>query len=163
LGVKSFSSAFVGLAVIGAWLFLAPAAQAGARHFWRVPSPDHEQTFALGMEQNRVWAERGSDRHLVVLLNFTNDPYVDRNNPRQYDNFTFSFPSVKLGRDGHTFYYHAGDGRLIPVARRRPDFLGINEITLLPNASLGLDKPHGYLTLTLLIWDRTEADSADSK
>jgi hypothetical protein len=159
--VKRFSPAILGLAVVGAWLFITPSAQAYARHFWCVPSPDHEQTFAYGSEQHRVWAERGRDRHLAVLLDLTNDPYVDRDNPRQYDDFTFSFPDVTLGKDGHTFYYHTSDGRSIPVASKSPDFLGINEIHLLPNASLKVDKPHGYLSLTLLIQD--DVDSADAE
>ncbi|HEV3272415.1 MAG TPA: hypothetical protein VGZ93_09565 [Candidatus Methylacidiphilales bacterium] len=148
--MKSFSRAIPVLA-IGAWLFTTPAAQAYTCHLWNVASPNHEQTFAYGSEQHRVWAERGRDRHLAVLLDFTNDPYVDSDNPRQYDNFTFSFPGVTLGKDGHTFYYRTPDGRSIPVAAKRPDFFGINEIHLLPNAFLIVDKPHGYLTLTLVI------------
>jgi hypothetical protein len=139
--------------MISAWLFCASSVQAYTQHSWRVASPDHEQTFAYGTEQNRVWAERGRDRHLVVLLNFTNDPYVDRQNPRQYDNFTFTFPGVTLGKDGHTFYYHTSDGRSIPVASKRPDFLGVNEIHLLPNANLIVKQPHGYLSLVLVIQD----------
>jgi len=153
--MKKFCVAFLGLAVAGVWLFLAPSAQAYTRHFWTLVSPDHEQTFSYGSEQNRVWDERGRDRHLVVLLNFTNDPYVNRDNPRMYDNFTFSFPGVTLGKDGHTFYYHTPDGRSIPVASKRPDFLGIKEVKLLPNASLIVEKPHGYLTLTLLVQDES--------
>jgi hypothetical protein len=147
--------------VVGAWLFLAPSAQAYTRHFWCVPSPDHEQTFAYGSEQRRVWATRGHDSHLAVLLDFTNDPYVDQTNPRQYDNFIFAFPNVTLGKDGHTFYYHTSDGRSILVASKSPDFLGINEIHLLPNAYLKVDKPHGYLSLSLLIQDHV--DSADAE
>ena len=143
----------MGLAVVGAWLFCTPPALASAPHFWRVASPDHEQTFAFGTEQNRVWAMRGRDRHLAVLLSFTNDPFVDRQNPRQYDNFTFAFPGVTLGKDGRTFYYHASDGRSIPLASKRPDFLGIDEIKLLPNASLIVNQPHGYLSLALAIED----------
>jgi hypothetical protein len=148
--VKRFLPLFLGLAM-GAWLFIAPSARAYTGHFWNVASPDHEQTFAYGSEQRRVWAERGRDRHLAVLLDFTNDPYVDSNDPRQYDNFIFSFPGVTMGKDGHTFYYHTPDGRSIPVAAKRPDFLGINEIHLLPNASLMVDQPHGYLSLTLVL------------
>ena len=137
--------------LVGAWFLLSAVAQAGAPHFWRVASPDHEQTFAYGSEQNRAWAERGNDRHLVVLMTFTNDPYVDRQFPRETDDFTFSFADVKLGPDGHTFYYHAADGRAIPVANKHASFLGIDQIRLLPNVELEIRKPHGYLTLTLLI------------
>jgi hypothetical protein len=136
------------IAVLGAWLFTTAAAQADG--YWRVTSPDHGQTFAYGSEQNRVWAERGRDRHLVVLMTFTNDPYVDRQNPRETDDFTFSFPEVKLGSDGHTFFYHAPNGRTVPVAEQHPSFLGINQIRLLPTAALEIRKPHGYLTLTLV-------------
>lgn len=143
----------MGLAVVGLWLFITPSVRASTQHFWRVASPDHEQTFTYGTETNRIWAQRGHDRHLIVLLNYTNDPYVDRQNPRQYDNFTFSFPGVTLGKDGHTFYYHASNGRSIPVASKRPDFLGVNEVHLLPNASLIIMKPHGYLSLILEIQD----------
>jgi hypothetical protein len=150
----------MGLAVLGAWLFVGSCAFAYARHFWSVPSPDHEQTFAFGSEQHRVWAARGPDKHLAVLLDFTNDPYVDNDNPRGYDNFTFAFPGVTLGKDGRTFYYHTTDGRFIPVASKRPDFLGINEIHLLPNASLIVDKPHGYLTVSLLIQDGVDTTNA---
>lgn len=116
-------------------------------------SPDHGQTFTYGSEQRRVWETRGKGRQLALLLDFTNDPYVDRNNPRQYDYFTFTFPSVKLGADGRTFYYHTTDGRSLPVAVKRRDFLGINEIKLLDSASLVVRKPHGYLSLTLVIHD----------
>jgi hypothetical protein len=130
---------------------VASSAPADTRHSWRVASPDHEQTFAYGTETNRVWAERGRDRHLALLLNFTNDPYVDRQNPRQYDNFTFAFPTVKLGKDGHTFFYTAPDAHSVPVAEKCRDFLGIHEIKLLPNARLIVSKPHGYLTLVLSI------------
>jgi hypothetical protein len=145
------------LILAGAVLLVTLPVQAEPRQFWNIASPDHEQTFAYGSEQNRIWTERGRDRHLVVLLNFTNDPFVDRQNPRQYDNFTFSFPGVTLGRDGHTFYYRASDGRKIPVATRQPDFLGINEIHLLPNASLVVDLPHGYLSLSLAVQDHVDA------
>ncbi len=131
-----------------ALLLLAPSiAQAG----WFITSPDHEQTFSYGTESNRAWAERGRDHHLVLLINFTNDPFVDRQNPREYDNFTFSFPRVVLGRDGSTFYYHAPDGAVVPVARRSPGFLGIQQIDLLPSAYLIVRKPHGYLTLTIVV------------
>ena len=71
-GVKR-SALTIALAL--AWLCLAPAARADGPHFWRIASPDHEQTFAYGSEQRRVWAERGPGiRHLAVLLDFTNDP-----------------------------------------------------------------------------------------
>jgi hypothetical protein len=157
--VKRFPLAWTSLVIACAWLSLAVNARADLPHFWRVASPDHEQTFAYGSEQSRVWKEWGPDRHLVVLLNFTNDPYVDQNNPRRYDNFSFSFPGITLGKDGRTFFYHAPDGRRIAVAAKRPDFLGINEIHLLPNAALEIDKPHGYLSLTLIIADRAETAS----
>jgi hypothetical protein len=151
--VKRFGVAFLCAAVAGACLSLAPSAQAYTQHFWSVPSPDHGQTFAFGSEKNRQWIERGSNRHLAVILRFTNDPYVNSDYPRRYDDFTFSFPGISLGRDGRTFYYHAADGRSIPVASKRPGFLGIEEIKLLPNASLVVDQPHGYLSLAILVED----------
>jgi hypothetical protein len=118
---------------------------------FRVVSPDHEQTFSFGMEQRRAWGERGPDRHLVLYLNYTNDPYVDRNNPREYDNFMFSFPTITRAQDGHTFMCRAPNGRLVPVADKHPSFLGIDQIRLLPNANLIIRKPHGYLTVLLEI------------
>ena len=157
--MKRFSRAFLGLAA-GAWLSLGTSAQAYTRRFWCVPSPDHEQTFVFGSERNRQWTERGRDKHLAVVLNFTNDPYVNSDYPRRYDNFVFSFPSVTLGKDGHTFYYHVPDGRLIPVASKRPGFLGIDEIKLLPTVSLSIEQPHGYLSLALLIQDAPVADDS---
>jgi hypothetical protein len=150
--VKRFFRILLGLTT-GLWLFIVPSAQAYTQHVWRVPSPDHAQTFVFGSEKNRQWTERGRDHHLAVILNFTNDPYVNSDYPRRYDNFTFSFPGVALGKDGHTFYYHASDGRSIPVASKRPGFLGIEEIKLLPNAALSIEQPHGYLSLSLLVQD----------
>jgi hypothetical protein len=147
--MKTTIATFV-LFCAGVILLLSTSAQAYTRHSWRIQSPTHEQTFAYGTETNRVWAQWGRDKHLALLLSFTNDPYVDRSNPRQYDNFRFDFPSVTLGKDGHTFYYRAEDGRLIPVARKFPVFLG-DEIRLLPNAALSVVKPHGYLTVTILV------------
>jgi len=84
-------------------------------------------------------------------LDFTNDPYVDNDNPRQYDNFTFDFPQVRLGTNGHTFYYHAPDGRSLPVAVNQADDVGVDEIKLLPTSFLVVRQPHGYLSLELVI------------
>jgi hypothetical protein len=93
--VKNFLSRYLAFAA-GAWLYFGWIARADDDHSWRVTSPDHGQTFAYGTEQNRVWAERGRDRHLAVLLNFTNDPFVDRQNPREYDNFTLPWRASTL-------------------------------------------------------------------
>ena len=135
---------------LGAWLALGLPAFAGD-YFWKLVSPDHEQTFAYGTETNRVWKLWG--RHLALLLNFTNDPYVDYDNPRQYDNFRFDFPNVRLGTDGRTFYYQTTDGRRIPVAAIRPDFFGIGEVRLLPNANVVVRRPSGYITVYLNVLD----------
>jgi len=150
--VKGFSAALYCVAVCS-WITAGVPAKAYAQHVWHVPSPDHGQTFAYGSEQNRVWITRGSDRHLALLLNFTNDPYVDRNNPREYDSFTFNFPDVSLGTDGHTYYYRTSSGRLLPVAAKEPDVLGGDEIKLLNSSCLVIKSPHGYLTLTLVVQD----------
>jgi hypothetical protein len=144
---------FLAALALAAWLAAMLMASAAGTHFWRIVSPDHEQTFAYGSETNRVWMPWGRDRHLALLLDFTNDPYVDRQNPRAYDNFRFDFPSVRLGADGRTFYYHASDGRAIPVAVKRPDFLGIDEVKLLPDAIVVVATPHGYITVYLNVLD----------
>ncbi len=107
----------------------AVAAQAGPRHFWRIPSPDHEQTFTYGSERGRQWTQSGADRHLAVWLHFTNDPYVNVDYPRRYDDFLFSFPPVKLGPDG-IFYYRDDNDRRIPIAQRRTGLFGIEEVDL---------------------------------
>ncbi len=143
----------LGALVLAAWIAADASAFAAAPHFWRITSPDHEQTFVYGTETNRVWAQWGRDRHLALLLDFTNDPYVDYQNPRQYDNFRFDFRSVRLGPDGRVFYYHTSDGPAIPVAVRHPDFLGIDEIRLLPNAAVDVERPHGYITVILNVLD----------
>ena len=144
--------ALLGLLVLMT-LVPGPSARADARHVWYVASPDHGQTFAYGSEQSRVWCVRGGNRHLALLLNFTNDPYVDRINSRQYDYFTFNFPQITLGRDGRTFYYPASDGRSVAVAMRGADFFGIEEIRQLPGSYLIVKKPHGYLSLSLEVRD----------
>jgi hypothetical protein len=123
-------------------------------HLYIVASPTHEQTFAYGSEQHQAWVMRGRDRHLAVVTEFTNDPYVDRIEPRQYDDFTFDFPNVRLGADGRTFYYRTPGGRSIPVAERYNGFLGLDEVRLLDNAVLIIKSPHGYLALNLLVNDR---------
>ncbi len=141
------------LLAFAAWLAVAPSAFASGTHFWRLVSPDHEQTFAYGSETNRVLAEWGRDGHLAVRLNFTNDPFVDWDNPRQYDDFRFDFPAVRVGADGRTFYYRTSEGRAIPVAVKRADFLGVEEVRLLPNASLVVARPHGFITVYLNVLD----------
>lgn len=151
--MKRFLGFLLSLEMVALLLFNPTPARAYTQHVWELTSPDHNQTFAYGTEQNRVWVTRGKERHLALLLSYTNDPFVDRNNPRQYDNFTFNFPNVKLGSDGHTYYYRTPDGRSLPVAVKRSDFLGIDEIKLLPSSYLVIKKPHGYLTLTLVIQD----------
>ena len=119
-------------------------------HFWRVFSPDHEQTYAYGLENNRflkLW--RG---HLALFLEFTNAPAVARNNPRQYDNFRFDFPTIRIGAKGDTFYLHTGERR-IPVASLWHDFFGFDEVRLLPNATLFVERPHGYITVHIDVID----------
>jgi hypothetical protein len=135
---------------LAAGLLLAvSSSRAQASQVWSITSPNHEQTFAYGTESHRSWSARGN--HLLLFIDFTNDPFVDRGNPRQYDSFSFDFPQVKLQPDGRTFSYRAPGGRLIPVARRQPGFLGIEEIELLPTCDLLVVDPHGYLTLTLQV------------
>jgi hypothetical protein len=132
-------------------IWFALAASASAKNFyWKVVSPDHEQTYAFGSETNRVW--KNWKGHLALLLTFTNDPFVDRQNPRQWDDFRFDFPNVGLGSDGHTFYYQTSDGRRIPVAARRAGFLGFDEVRLLPSASAVVSRPHGYITVYLNVF-----------
>jgi hypothetical protein len=135
----------------GLFLFSVLAARAYAPHVWYVTSPDHGQTFAYGTESHRAWSSHRNPRHLLLFLDYTNDPFVDRSDPREYDNFSFDFPEVKLQPDGRTFSYRAPDGRAVPVALKSPGFLGIEEIKLLPTSKLIIEKSHGYLTLTLVI------------
>ncbi len=132
-----------------------PSAQAFTRHNWRVSSPDRHQTFAYGTESDRKFADwRG---HLALLLTYTNDPFVDRMNWRQWDNFRFDFPQIKRDKDFRTFYFVAADGRHIPVAEKRPDFLGINEVKLLPTSQLVVNKVRGLVTVSLLVTDPASA------
>lgn len=152
--VKSF------LLLCAVWTLASPAA--AFAHVYVISSPTHEQTFAYGSERHQAWAMRGPDRHLALNTEFTNDPYVDRSNPRQYDDFVFNFPNVRLGADGVTFYYHAPNGRRVPVATRHKDFLGISEIHLLDGSQLYIKKPHGYLTLGLVVVEPSSATSTAS-
>jgi hypothetical protein len=132
---------------LGSLAFIAAAGRLPAGGIV-LASPDHEQTWTSGTEARRAWGQSGN--HLVLYLDFTNDPYVDRENPRQYDSFTFSFPQVRVGRNGHVFYARHG-GRDVPVAVRSPDALGVNEVHLLPNSELLVAHPHGYLSLALQV------------
>ena len=132
---------------------------AASSHLWIVSSPTHEQTYAYGEERHQQWTTRGN--HLALSTEFTNDPYVDRIETRQYDDFVFDFPNIKLGSDGRTFYYRAPNGRSVPVAIRHPGFLGFNEITLLNNSALVIRKPHGYLSLELLVASRPLGAESD--
>ena len=145
------SKALVPILALLAFMAMGAPASAATNHFWQITSPDHAQTFAYGTETNRVWKQWGS--HLALLLDYTNDPYVDYNFPRQYDNFRFDFPNVFLGADGRTFYYRTTDGRRIPVATKRPDLFGIDEVKLLPNASVAVRLPSGYITVFLNVFD----------
>jgi hypothetical protein len=140
------------------WLIFAVAGlaapnalHAAAARSWVVKSPTHGQTFSFGSERHQQWMTRGRDRHLALSAEFTNDPYVDQIQPRQYDDFVFDFPAITLGNDGRTFYYHAPGGASIPVASRYADFLGIDEIKLLKTSFLVMKSPHGYLSLELLV------------
>jgi hypothetical protein len=139
------------LVIAGAWIALMAPGTADTAHFWQVFSPDHEQTYAYGTETNRFWKLwRG---HLALFLEFSNDPAVDRNNPRQYDNFRFDFPTIRIGANGDTLYLHTEDGRRIPVASLWHDFFGFEEVRLLPNANVIVDRPHGYITVHLDVLD----------
>lgn len=139
---------------------LAALPAAAAPRLYVVPSPTHEQTFAFGSERHQQWLARGTDHHLALAAEFTNDPYVDRINIRQYDDFLFDFPDIRLGPDGRTFYYHAPNGREVAVAERHPGFLGVNEVDLLPGSLLLMRSPHGYLSLSLLVSDGHRNDTA---
>ncbi len=91
--------------------------------------------------------------HLALLLTYTNDPFVDWQNPRQWEDFRFDFPGVRIGSDGRTFYYHTAGGRNIAVAAIKSGFLGIKEVKLLPNANVVVNSRSGYLTVYLNIID----------
>jgi hypothetical protein len=125
-----------------------------AAHLYLASSPTHEQTFAYGSERHQAWIVSGPGHHLALAAEFTNDPYVDRVNPRQYDDFTFDFPAIRLGVDGKTFFYHSPRGQPVPVAERHKGLFGLDEVRLLPNAELLIQKPHGYLSVELLLRDR---------
>ncbi len=131
-----------------------------APRLYVVPSPTHEQTYAFGSEQHQQWLTRGPDHHLALAAEGTNDPYVDRVEWREYDDFIFDFPTVRLGPNGRTFYYNAPNGRLVPVAERHRGFLGLEEVTLLPGSVLLMKSPHGYLSLALVIGWPTGRDTA---
>jgi len=131
------------------WLALAVPVQA-KDYYWKLVSPDHEQTYVYGTEQSRVW--KNWDGHLALLLTFTNDPFVDRQNSRQWDDFRFDFPNVRIGADRHTFYYRTPGGRRIPVAMIHSGFLGFDEVRLLPSASVAVSRPHGYITVYLNVF-----------
>ena len=148
--------AFLFLALLGC----AMASTHAGAHLYLIPSPTHEQTFAFGSERHQQWLARGADRHLALATEFTNDPYVDRVDPRQYDDFTFDFPDVRLGKDGRTFYYHAPNGQRVAVAERHRGFLGLEVVALLPGSQLLMKSPHGYLSLSLLVSGRRDADTA---
>ncbi len=140
-------------------LFLSLATPAHAeKHYWRITSPDHGQTYSYGMEQNRVWTQWG--QHLALLLTYTNDPFVDRSNPRMTDNLTFHFRNIVLGRHGSTFYYTTRTGRKIPVAQKKADFFGINEVHLLPEAVVLVEKLHGYVSAVIILEDRLHNDES---
>jgi len=151
----------------GRWMLVAALLLAGLplradnSRFWTVTSPNHGQTYAYGSEQHQAWAALGNPPHLALYTTFTNDPYIEGSAARRYDYFTFNFPQVTLGPDERTFYYHPSGGRPIPVAIKRRDFFGIFEIRLLRNSSLVVNKSHGYLTFSLLIWDRPPVDDSD--
>ncbi len=141
---------FFSLAV-AAWIAALTPGVASSAHSWTVVSPDHGQTFAYGTETGRTWKSwRG---HLALLLSFSNDPAVDYDNPRQFDNFRFDFLNIRLGDGAGIFYLRTGDGRRIPVASLRHDFLGFDEVRLLPNAGVVVRRPHGYVTVTLNVLD----------
>ena len=81
--------------VLGVSLALTSPASA-RNYFWQLTSPDHGQTWAYGSENDRVWKRWGN--HLALLLTYTNDPFVDWQNPRQWENFRFDFPGVSKVR-----------------------------------------------------------------
>jgi hypothetical protein len=148
-------------------LFLVVAAAlatslAASAHVYVIPSPTHEQTFTYGSERHRQWMTRGPDRHLALSIAFTNDPFVDRTDPRQYDDFIFDFPDVRLGADGHTFYYHSSHGHVVAVAKRYKGFLGLETVRLLNTSFLVMKQPHGYLTLALVVDHDHEGSSTAS-
>jgi len=143
---------------LAACVLVVPAI--ASAHLYVIPSPTHEQTFAYGSERHQAWVTRGPDRHLAVVTQFTNDPYVSLIEPRQYDDFTFDFPNVRLGTDGRTFYYHPPGGKSVAVAERYHGLFGLDEVRLLDNAVLIIKRPHGYLTLNLLVSDRPAASTA---
>jgi hypothetical protein len=134
-----------------AWFASLTPGMADDAHLWQVTSADHGQTFVWGTETKRVWRLwRG---HLALLLDFTNDPFVDYDHPREEDDFRFDFPTIRIGADGRRFYLHTQDGRRIPMASLGHDFFGVEEVRLLPNAGVVVSRPHGYVTVSLNVLD----------
>jgi len=138
------------LVAVAAFFVNIPAR--ATQHIWEVTSTNHGQTYAYGSEQSRAWKMLSPNNHLALFTTYTNEPFANGSNIR-YDTFTFNFPQVKMGSDGETFFYHASNGLNLPVAAKRPGFLGISQIKLLPTAFLRVRKVHGYLTMTLIVGD----------
>jgi hypothetical protein len=137
------------LTLVLALIFGAGPVQA---HLWEVTSPDQRQTFAYGSERHRQWIARGN--HLGIVMHFTNDPYVDQVNFRQYDDFDFEFPNITRATDGRTFFYHPRGHQPVAVATAHAGLFGTG-VTLLPSSCLAVQKIHGLLTLTLIVSDST--------
>jgi len=139
-------------------LAFATTAPAGT---WSVPSPDKHQTYAYGDDEHRTWfAQNG---HLSIRLQYTNDPYVDATEPREWDAFIFNFPDVRLSSDGKTFLYTPAGHPPVPVARRHGGFLGVKTVELLPTAALQINKYHGLLTLDLYVTDGRPGGNNDDE
>ncbi len=152
--MKAFTSLLLGFLLTP--ILLSPAR--AAEHPATIISPDHDQTFAYGSVRHQAWIEEPNGS-LALSITFTNDPYVDRVNQREYDDFTLRLPDVRLGPDLRTFYYHPAEGDPIAVAIKSPDFLGVEEIQLLPTSHVVVLKPHGYLTLMLRVNDAPLTES----
>ncbi len=127
------------------WSFLLAGRAHAEEGHWVVPSSNQEQTYAYGSESHHQWINRSG--HLALYVEFTNDPYVDRINTRQYDDFEFEFPSIRLGADGRTFYLRPFHEAAVPVAAKRSG----QGIGLLASSLMTVRKVHGIVTIILSI------------
>ena len=81
-----------------------------------IVSPDTAQTHSFSTVAHRklVWDEE--KQSLEAIINFTNVPYADKDQPKIEEFFSFRFPGVTYDEPSRTFFVTGENGVKIPVA-----------------------------------------------
>jgi hypothetical protein len=113
-----------------------------------ITSPDSAQTYAYGSISSKklIWDE--DKQQLQAIINFTNVPYAQKDQPKTEEFFAFNFPGVTYDPKSKTFFAPGEKGGKISVASLKEGLI-TDWIEPGPKTHIFVVKKSGRIEVTL--------------